>query len=281
MNEYNIAHVYWTSVGTDKAVYDKTVSSIEFVSQPTLERMVNWTIEDLKSCPADRVLVVADNAHDNYAAFSSHSSELTPREVLVNHTSSLGWLLKVCEYSRAAESRQIIVSPFPRRWAPPTILLIQTDHGRCGEPGSAPGQLVINEAADYRDFFEKRSSITLNLPGDSNRGLSLAIYFVGLRAVSYYHEVVASQDVATKDLMACKVVSGRQDVGLFTEWAELLGDAEEDRAQAETLRKLSVRLEDFCTDTPQKLNRRWAQFNGSMLVPSRPERETLPSGVKL
>jgi hypothetical protein len=238
--------------------------------------MIECLSNELKGLPADKVVVVS-----GFEKLKSLSGDQFPRyEYLYNSWGYFGWLLKICEYARETRRPQIIVSRFPRHWNPPKIKVVQANFDPnifALADGSIGGIVHEIEASAGAQFMNNPNKITLNVIDDKDRDSTLAVYFLGLHATSYYREVLASQGCPPRRPIVSKVISGPDDPALETAEIQRLRSAQNAQQQASLLRGISDKLEQFCTSSAER--REKPEFNGGVLLPKFPQNEQLPAGV--
>jgi hypothetical protein len=250
---------------------------IKFVPHHSVVAMIAHLVSQLKKVKADRVLVVS-----GFVALQSISADEFPGyEYLYNSSGSFGWLLKICEYAREARNPQIIVSRFPRYWNPPRIKVVQASFN----PGmfvtadrAIDGTILEVEASACAQFMNNPKSITLNVIEENDTNSTLAVYFLGLHASSYYREVLASQGCPPRIPVDCRVISGLDDPALDSEECDRLKDARGLYQKAAILEEVSKTLETFCTSSAQRCEKQ--EYTGGVLIPAPPKNEQLPPGAR-
>ncbi len=252
-------------------------TKIEFVACPSVDAMIDTLRDELKAIKADKVVVVS--GFENLKSLSG--AQFEGYEYLYNSYGYFGWLLKICEYARESRRPQIIVSRFPRHWNPPKIKVVQASFDAnifAIADGSIGGTVHEIDASAGAQFMRNPNRITLNVIEEGDGAATLAIYFLGLHAASYYRELLASQGCPPRDPVVCKVISGSGDPALYTAHIERLRAAGDTQQQTVILREASDELERFCTSSPERREKN--EYGGGVLLPKFPQNEQLPPGAR-
>jgi hypothetical protein len=239
--------------------------------------MIETFRNDLAERKVDKIVVIS--GLEKLKSLSSH--QFPGYEYLYNTWRYFGWLLKICEYAREVQHPQIIISPFPRYWNPPKIKVVQANFDPnifAKADGSIDGRVYEVEASAGRQLMNNPDKITLNVIDETDHDTTLAIYFLGLHATSYYREVLASQGCPPREPVICKVISGPGDPALNPSETQRLRSASDTEQQSRILREASETLEQFCKSSAQRRER--AEYTGGVLIPKFPQNEQLPSGAR-
>jgi hypothetical protein len=200
------------------------MSNIDLEYFPTEEKMKSSLLADLTVSNAERILVVGGN----FLFKGINPTIFGDRELHINWKQSFSWLCKTCEQVRESKKKAIVVSDFPRESNPPRVRFVEISGAIYKADGKIGGTL--------REITAPRGTSLILYKQESAQGsgwrllrtkedktalpdkIDIAIYFVGLRAPSYYESVLKAQGCPPKIPVVCKCFSERGDPDLtYTE----------------------------------------------------------------
>lgn len=234
----------------------KVKSYHEFVFQAKPEDAFQFLTSEINSSSVERILVVS-----NYPILYNHLSEalLKRHTLLLNAEKSLTWLKKAAQFSRKSESPLVVVSNWPRRWNPVTISYVKMAGGMYGKPDdTSVGTLLEYDGDDI-------TSLRLTPDGDSH--LSIAFYFFGIYASSYYRAVCASQDCPPQEPVTCKVITCEKDPHIYSDVMRGLRKAASSIEQSKILSKHCDELDEWCLESQTRIHGRI--YDGDVLYPTK------------
>jgi hypothetical protein len=218
-----------------------------FGDQEALKRHL---LDEIARSGADRILVVGGQE----LLRELDGATLAGYELHVN-VGILEWLGRMCERIRTSHAKHVLVSHFPREWNPPTVTYQVADTGIYKAYLPLGGSLKTVRAP---------SGTSLALLEPHEPRTRLAVYFVGLYAVSYYQSVLASQRTTSKTFSACKILVGPDDPSVAIVHRRDLAQLEDDASRAAKLIEVSEEVEELCTLDPA--SRETIAYSGGLLV---------------
>jgi len=210
---------------------DNWLRFFEFLCFPTDDLLRDHLIRAIEESSPQRVLVVGGV----HLFESLRPEELPAYNICDNTIHDLGWLCEFCKYARNSRMPSVVVSNFPRKYSPPTIRFV-VGPNYVAKVGDVGGTL-------YKTVAPPGSSVALCEEGDQKTTMSL--FFYGVYALSYYHEVMQSQHRRPDQLLMCAVLTTPGDNNLLIKEQEMLKSSVDSAQQRRILIQASKTLELF------------------------------------
>jgi hypothetical protein len=162
-----------------------------------------------------------------------------------------------------------IWSDWPRKWDPPEVEVVSTGFCFATPDCGISGRILQVQAEAICDQLKNRNLGSLCLFPDDDHDRSLGVLYLGVRASSYYFEVLRSQGYPSRRFQYCSIVSWPGD----PELPEChLKRTEEEAAtpaeKGEIVKEAGNFLEEACRSTRRR--RKKTAFAGGLLTPTVP-----------
>jgi tetratricopeptide (TPR) repeat protein len=195
---------------------DNWLQMFAFLCFPSRQLLKEHIVREIEKTKPQRVLVVG--GVDLFESLLAN--QLSFFNICINTIHDLGWLCEFCKYARNSHAPTMVVSNFPRKYAPPTVRFV-VGPGYVAKVGDVGGTA-------YTTVAPPDASVSLCAEGDTRT--TMGIFFHGVHAMSYYHEVVQSQHRRPDQLLICSVLTAPDDNNLLIRDQETLKTSR-DRAE--------------------------------------------------
>jgi hypothetical protein len=207
------------------------LQGFEFLNFQTEEMLKDHLFQTIENSNPQRVLIVGGtNLFRNLT-----NNQLPKFDIYINSIDDLGWLCEFCKQVRRNQTPAIVISNFPREYAPPKVRFV-VGSNYVAKVGNLGGTV-------YETVAPPGASVALCEKNDQKSTMS--IFFYGIHALSYYDAVLKSQSRRPDQLITCAVLTTPSDSNLLIKEGKALESSQNVLEHRKILIGGSVSLELF------------------------------------
>lgn len=188
------------------------LQSFKFLCFQTDEMLKDFIFQTIENSNPQRVLIV-----NGINLFKTITEDQLPKyDFYINSNCNLGWLCEFCGQVRKNKTPAIVISNFPREYAP---LKVRYTTG----PNfvAKVGDLGGTASGTFRETVAPQEA-SVALCENNEQKSTMSIFFYGIHAVSYYDAVLKSQSRRPDQLITCAVLATPSDNKLLIKEQEAL-----------------------------------------------------------